>query len=291
MRWARLARPSKHVPRWLGRAAGIHLEGPIFRPKTVPAELIRRQHCRPPDWQEFERLQDAARGHIRLITLSPEYPSAVDFTRRAVASRCDRVHRAHRRQLAQIADVVNAGATMSTHLGNGAHAYVRRHLNYIWDQLSHDQLTACLIVDGFHLPPAVVKAMVRAKTPERVVLVSDVAGFAGALDTKPGFDQEPGLGAVEVLEDGRVVVAGQRDYLAGATMPLTIGIENVMRFAGVDLATAIDMCSARPARILKLAAGTLERGAVADLIQFEWTSEGRMQVLATYHAGVCAWRK
>jgi N-acetylglucosamine-6-phosphate deacetylase len=137
----------------------------------------------------------------------------------------------------------------------------------------------------------VVKAMVRGKTPQRVVLVSDMAGVAGTVGTQPGLYEQTGLGAVEVLEDGRVVVAGQREYLAGATLPLSVGVVNVMRFAGVDLAAAIDMASARPARLLELDCGTLEPGASADLIQFEFADDGSMEVVATYQAGECVWER
>lgn len=270
---------------------GIHLEGPYISAEEGPRGAHAVKHCRPPDWQEFERLQEAARGQIKLITLSPEYPSAAEFARRAVASGV-LVSIGHTNANSQqIAAVVDAGARLSTHLGNGAHARIQRHPNYIWDQLSHDQLTASLIVDGFHLPPSVVKAMVRAKTPDRVVLISDMTGLAGSVPAQPGRYEHPGLGAVEVLPDGRVVVAGQQDYLAGATRPLSTGITRVMEYAGVDLEIAVNMASLHPARLLQLDDRALERGAVADLIEFTLTDQGAFEVLATFRAGECVWRK
>lgn len=273
------------------RVAGIHLEGPYISAEDGPRGAHPVEHCRAPDWGEFERLQDAARGYIRLVTLSPEYPGAVEFTGRAVESGVV-VSIGHTNASSeQVEAVAQAGARMCTHLGNGAHAMIHRHPNYIWDQLSNDALVASLIVDGFHLPPAVVKAMVRGKTPQRVVLISDMTGVAGAVGTQPGVYEDTGLGAVEVLEDGRVVVAGQREYLAGATMPLSVGISNVMRFAGVDMAAAVDMASARPARILGLDCGSLQPGTSADLIQFEMTEDGSVEVVATYQAGQCVWER
>ncbi len=273
------------------RVAGIHLEGPYISRVDGPRGAHPKQHCRPPDWEEFQRLQDAARGHIRLVTLSPEYPEAVPFTRRAVQQGV-LISIGHTNADAQqIRQVVAAGASMSTHLGNGAHAMIPRHPNYIWEQMSADQLTASLIVDGFHLPPAVVKALVRAKTPHRIVLISDLTGMAGIVRRQPGVYQQTGLGAVEVLEDGRVVVAGQRDYLAGATQPLTVGISNLIRFAGVDLAAAVDMASARPAALLGLPGGALTLHAPADLLQFDFAEDQSIQLLATYRAGHCVWKK
>jgi len=272
------------------RVAGIHLEGPFISKEDGPRGAHPREHCRPPDWEEFERLQAAARGGIRVVTLSPEYASAPDFTRRATAAGIIVAIGHTRADSEQIKAVVDAGATMSTHLGNGAHPMIRRHPNYIWDQLGNDALIASLIVDGFHLPPVVVKVMVRGKTPRRVILVSDMTWLAGLVGTEPGRHERTGFDAVEVLADGRVVVAGQREYLAGATLPVTVGVKNVMKFAGVDLAAAIDMASDRPAQLLQLDCGSLTPGALADLIQFDLAEDGSLRILATYQAGECVWK-
>src|ERR671922_3071238 len=100
---------------------------------------------------------------------------------------------------------VDAGARLSTHLGNGAHAVLPRHPNYLWEQLAQDRLTASLIFDGHHLPPAVMKAMLRAKALERVILVSDVTAVGGLA---PGVYQTPVGGRVELLADGRLTLPG-----------------------------------------------------------------------------------
>jgi len=227
--------------------AGIHLEGPYLSPEDGPRGAHPRKHCRPPNWSEFCRWQDAAEGEIRLVTLSPEYSESPDFVRRAVGANVKIAIGHTAANSEQIAAAVDAGASLSTHLGNGAHGEIRRHPNYIWDQLADDRLQASLIVDGHHLPASVVQSFVRAKTPERCILVSDVTGMAGK---PPGRYDTLGLGAVEVLEDGRLVVAGQRQYLAGAAAPLIDGINNVRQFAGVDLATAINMASVWPAKFI-----------------------------------------
>jgi N-acetylglucosamine-6-phosphate deacetylase len=273
------------------RVAGIHLEGPFISAEDGPRGAHPVEHCRPPDWGEFERLQEVARGHIELVTLSAEYPSSAEFTKLATQAGVLVAIGHTNANSEEISRVVDAGARMSTHLGNGAHATIRRHPNYIWDQLSNDHLVASLIVDGYHLPPSVVKAMVRGKTPQRVVLISDMTGFAGTLGAEPGLYEHTGLGAVELLEDGRVVIAGQTEYLAGATVPLSTGIANVMRFAGIDLAAAVDMASARPARLLDLDCGTIVPGSSADLIQFEISDDGDLEILATFQAGDRVWQR
>ena len=261
------------------RVLGIHLEGPYISAIDGPRGAHPRQHCRPPDWDEFCRLQEAAKGRIKLITLSPEYDDAPDFTRRAVASGVVVSIGHTAANSTQIRAAVEAGATMSTHLGNGAHRELPRHPNYIWDQLADDRLTASLIVDGHHLPPEVVKSFVRAKAPERCVIVSDLSGLAGL---PPGrYTSE--LCDLEILDDGRLVIAGQRQLLAGASQPIHVGVANVMRFAGVDLATAVRMASTRPASLLCKESCDLTPGARAVIVLFHLRES--VDVAATFLAG------
>jgi len=157
-----------------------------------------------------------------------------------------------------------------------------RHPNYIWDQLADDRLAASLIVDGHHLPPAVVKSFVRAKTPDRCILVSDLTGMAGM---PAGKYADTSLGDVDILEDGRLVVAGQTELLAGASQPISVGIGNVMRFAGVDLSTAVDMATRHPARLINCRLGVFEPNAPADFVLFEMDDEGSIRVRQTVVCG------
>lgn len=248
------------------RIAGIHLEGPYLSREEGPRGAHPARFCRPPDWDEFQRLQEAAGGRIRILTLAPEYDGAPAFIERVVASGVLVAIGHTAADANQIRAAVDAGARMSTHLGNGAHALIRRHPNYLWDQLAEDRLVASLIADGHHLPASVVKCFIRAKTAERCVLVSDVVGMAGM---PPGRYENTRVGDVEILEDGRLVVAGQRQYLAGATLPLTQGVANVMRFAGLDLKAAVEMASLQPASLVRQRDLGIAAGARADLILFE----------------------
>lgn len=247
------------------RVAGIHVEGPYISPEDGPRGAHPKEHVRAPNWDEFQALQDAAGGRIRILTLSPEYDNAPAFIRR-VADSGVRVAIGHTAADSnQIHAAVDAGASFSTHLGNGAHPRIRRHPNYIWDQLAEDRLQATLIVDGHHLPPAVVKSFVRVKTTERALLVSDITGMAGM---PPGRYERTSLGAVEVLDDGKLVVAGQRDLLAGASLPIGVGVVNLQRFAGLSLRDAVDMASIVPAKLIGHPVTRLEVGSPADLILF-----------------------
>ncbi len=278
---ATLARACEEDSQVADRFAGIHLEGPFLSPEDGPRGAHPLEHVRPPDWDEFQRLQEAADGRIRLVTLSPEYEEAPAFISKAVSTGVLVAigHTAADSRAIQAA--VDAGAQLSTHLGNGAHRTLPRHPNYLWDQLAHDRLTASLIVDGFHLPPAVVKTFVRAKTPGRTILVSDVVGTAGR---PPGrYDDSP-LGSVEILEDGRIVIAGQRQLLAGAFRTIEYGVANVMRFAGVGLEEAVTMASLRPAELIGLSDFGFRKGAWADAVLFR-CHDDRLEITATLNRG------
>lgn len=270
------------------RVAGFHLEGPYISSVDGPRGAHPREHCRPPDWDEFRRLQEAAGGRIRILTMSPEYPGSAAFIENVVASNVVVAIGHTNADSDQIRDAVRAGASMSTHLGNAAHGQIRRHPNYIWDQLADDRLVASLIVDGQHLPPSVVKSFVRAKTVRRVVLVSDLVGMAGMA---PGRYTNTSIGDIEILDDGRIVVGGQRQYLAGAGFPITHGIANIMRFAQVDLKTAIEMASVAPASLVKIESG-MRVGDPANLVLFDMPCEDRspIRIRATINAGECVWK-
>lgn len=285
---ATVAAACEKLPEVASRVAGIHLEGPYISSIDGPRGAHPRQHVRPPDWDEFCRLQDAARGRIRILTMSPEYDGSAEFIAKVAATGVVVAIGHTNADSDQIRAAVDAGAKFSTHLGNGAHGQIRRHPNYIWDQLAEDRLWASLIVDGHHLPPSVVKCFLRAKTAERCLLVSDMTGLGGM---PPGRYDNGGLGAVEVLEDGRLVIADQRQLLAGAALPMTVGIANLLRFTDVNLATAVEMASTRPAALIGNRGGELSAGSRADLVLFDLPgADGRgplgdFKVRATINAG------
>lgn len=247
------------------RVAGIHLEGPYLSTEDGPRGAHPLKHCRRPDWDEFQRLQEAAEGQIRIHTLSPEFDEAPEFIRRVVDSGVV-VAIGHTSATAeQIGAAADAGARLSTHLGNGSHAMIRRHPNYLWAQLADDRLSASLIVDGHHLPPEVVKTFVRTKGVERCILVSDMSGMAGL----PPGRYDGNICDVEILPNGKLVIAGQRELLAGASLPITVCVATMMRFGEVGLQQAVDMAVRHPAALLGDAPGELAPGKPADLVVFD----------------------
>jgi N-acetylglucosamine-6-phosphate deacetylase len=254
---------------------GFHLEGPYIAAEDGPRGAHPKQHVRPPDWDEFRRLQEAAGGRIRLLTLAPETTGAIAFIEKVVAAGVvvSIGHTAATPE--QIRAAVAVGARLSTHLGNGSHAVLPRHENYIWEQLAADDLWASIICDGHHLPASVVKCIVRVKTPARVVLTCDAGSLAGL---PPGryreWDQE-----FEVHPAGKIVVPGTA-FLAGSWAFTDRCLGQVIRMAGVSLQDAIDMASAQPRELLGLPPRRLESGHPATLMLFDWEPGGEVIVRA-----------
>lgn len=255
------------------RIPGFHLEGPYFCPDDGPRGAHPKQHVRDPDPDEFRRLQDAAGGRIRLVTLAPERPGAIPFIEQLSAAGVlvSIGHTAATGQ--QIADAVRAGAKFSTHLGNGCHATLPRHDNYIWEQLANDALTASLIADGHHLPPAVLKSFIRGKTPKRVILTCDAGTFAGS---PPGRYSDWGT-EVEVLPSGKIVVPGT-PFLAGSGVFTDACVSGVIRHGGVCLMEAIQMASVRPRALLGLHAPAVMVGERGPFVIFDWQPGEELRV-------------
>ncbi|MSR59539.1 MAG: N-acetylglucosamine-6-phosphate deacetylase [Planctomycetaceae bacterium] len=262
--------------------AGFHLEGPYLSAEDGPRGAHPRAHIRAADWSEFCELQKVSGNRIRLVTIAPEALHALEFIRRAIDSGvCIAIgHTAATGD--QIRAAVDAGATLSTHLGNGTHPVLRRHPNSIWEQLGEPRLAASLIVDGHHLPDSVVRSMVGAKTFAGIILTCDASGWAGC---SPGtYENE--LGKVEVKPGGRIVVAGQDQILAGSGWTTEMCVAQAVSCGSAGLREAIDMASRNPARLLGFREQRLTTGDPADLWVFRHRDAGSpIEVLATILAG------
>jgi N-acetylglucosamine-6-phosphate deacetylase len=275
-----LHRAQTALPR--GRAiAGFHVEGPHIDAADGPRGAHPVKYVRPPDLDEFQRWQAATSGNIRLVTLSPHWPGAPQYiaalTRAGVAVSVG--HTAA--TTAEIAAAVDAGATLSTHLGNAAPRLLPKIQNCIWDQLAEDRLSASFIADGLHLGDAFFRVALRAKGMDRTVLVTDAAAPAGA---SPG-PWRLGELDVELTPDGRVVLAGQQ-RLAGSALRMHHAIANAVRIGRLSLADAIRAATVNPARLIHLAGRTsgLHPGDRADLVVFRMTDT--IEIDAVYLDGL-----
>ncbi|HUA68735.1 MAG TPA: amidohydrolase family protein [Candidatus Saccharimonadales bacterium] len=229
----------------LPEIAGIHMEGPYVCSEGGTRGAHPLEHVIAASIDDFARRQEAAGGRIRLVTLAPEVHGAMQLIEHLATSgiRVAIGHTAASPE--QIHDAAKAGATLSTHLGNGCAHSLPRHPNFIWEQLANDDLFASFIVDGHHLPPATIKSMLRAKTPRRTLLVTDAVAAAGCA---PGPYELNGEQVV-LNKDGRVSLRG-KPWLAGSSLTLSQAVANAVKFTGFPLEEILPMASSQPAKYL-----------------------------------------
>lgn len=261
---------------------GFHVEGPHIAAEEGPRGAHPKDCVRKPDLDEFARWQEATEGLVKLVTIAPEWPGAIEYIEALVQQGVVVAIGHTAAQPEQIRAAAAAGATLSTHLGNGAHSVLPRHPNYLWEQMAEDRLAADFIADGIHIGASFLKVGLRAKGIERSILVTDASAPAGAA---PGFyklgDQE-----VELTADDRVVLKGQT-RLAGSALKMHKGIENLMKMAGLSLAQAVTMATRNPARVGRISGrlrGLSAAGDRADLVVFR-EKEGTITVEETWIGG------
>ncbi|MEN8155501.1 MAG: amidohydrolase family protein [Bacteroidota bacterium] len=240
---------------------GIHIEGPFISKEEGPRGAHPKRYCINPDPELIEQWQAESGGMIRIITLAPELPGSEELIRAAVEMGMVVALGHTDADSASVRRAVEAGATLSTHLGNGCHPLLPRHPNYIWDQLAEDRLYASMIADGFHLPDAVLKVFGAVKG-ERAVLVSDSMTYAGL---KPGLYDSPATGKVRLTEEGRLHLERNPKSLAGSAGNLLGGVGKMAGIAGFS--HAWDMGSVNPSELLNQNnLHGLQVGAHADLV-------------------------
>jgi N-acetylglucosamine-6-phosphate deacetylase len=246
----------------------VHLEGPHISPADGALGAHPYEAVRPPDLAEFARWQEASQNLVGMVTLSPHWDQAADYIAKLTSSGV-LVAIGHTDAMPeQIRRAVDAGATLSTHLGNGIAQMLPRHRNPIWAQLAEDRLTATFIADGHHLPADPLKAMLRAKGLERSILVSDSVALAGM---PPGIYNSPIGGRVELNANGRLSMFGT-EMLAGAACSLSQTVAWLAGSTIVSLGEAVRMASENPGRLID-GRGSLRPGNSADLLHFHFSRE------------------
>ncbi len=262
----------------------VHVEGPYLSPEEGPRGAHDREALRLPDVSELERWQRAGGGLVGIVTLAPELRGAIPYVLAASSAGVVVAIGHTAASSEQVIDAVDAGARLSTHLGNGCHLMVPRHPNYLWAQLSEERLHASFIADGHHLPAATLTAMVRAKGVDRSVLVSDSVALAGS---PPGNYRDVSVGEdVTLSQEGRLSLTGTT-MLAGSVRCLPDCLAWIVAHTDVGLAGATRMASLNPSRLLGLGdRGEVRVGASADLTIFELDEETQeFRLVATVVAG------
>ncbi len=256
---------------------GIHLEGPFI--SHSKRGVHPPEHIQPPSIALFERMQQAARGHIRLMTIAPETPGALDLLEFASKSGT-RVSLGHSdATAAQTRAAIAAGATSATHTFNAMRRLDHREPGIAGVALDAESLYAELICDGIHVAPEFVRLWLRMKGEERAVLVTDGISATGMPDANYM------LGELEVtVQNGRCLLASNLangvETLAGSVLTMDQAVENLRRFTGTSLATAVRLASRNPARMLGLdSLGEIAVGRPANFNVYSASGELRQTIL------------
>lgn len=260
-----IAEARRSHPRAAACIPFVHVEGPHISPLDGYRGAHRADAVRPPSIAEFARWQQTSGGLVGLVTLSPHFEESCAYIASLAA---EGVHVAigHTHASPQeILGAIDAGARLATHLGNGIAPEIPRHRNPIWSLLADDRVSATFIADGHHLPPDILKVMLRAKTLQRSILVSDSVALAGM---PPGTYDTPVGGHVQLGQDGRLRVFGS-ELLAGATASLAQCIGTLVRTSEVLLHEALAMATINPGKLAG-GRGQLTPGSRADLVRFRW---------------------
>ncbi len=253
------------------RPLGIHLEGPFLSHKrrgVHPPEYLAQ-----PTLEVFERLWQAARGHVRMMTIAPELPGALEVIAEA-ARRTVCVSIGHSdADLASAQAGVKAGAHHATHTFNAMRPLDHRDPGIVGEVLTDNQLSADIIVDGIHVSSAVVQLFLRAKGFDRSVLITDATAAAGMPDGRYH------LGPMEVeVKDGRCTMDGK---LAGSVLTMDRAVRNVASFGGWSLQNAVRAATLNPAHAVGLSPqqGVLSIGSEANIVVLSPTGEVRKTIV------------
>ncbi|MFZ4775641.1 MAG: N-acetylglucosamine-6-phosphate deacetylase [Terrimicrobiaceae bacterium] len=204
---------------------GYHIEGPWLSAEPGYCGAHDPQFMGPPNLADFEKMQLAAGGNIRLLTVAPELSGMPAFVREVVARGVE-VSLGHTNASdAGIDDAIDAGARFCTHLGNGVASGLPRHDNVIQRLLARDELTAFFIPDGIHLPPFVLKNFFRAKPPGKALFTTDCMAAAGA----PNGRYRIAHHELEVGDDRVVRMPGTTGF-AGSALTPPEGVDNICRW-------------------------------------------------------------
>jgi N-acetylglucosamine-6-phosphate deacetylase len=254
---------------------GIHLEGPFLSHVRRGAHPL--ENLLPPTVETFNRLWQAARGHIRILTIAPELDGALEViaeaARRGV---CVSIGHSNADLKSAIAGVA-AGARHATHTFNAMRPLDHREPGIVGEVLTDPQLSADIVVDGIHLDPMIVRLFLKSKGPDKSVLITDAISATGMPD---GHYR---LGTFEVeVKNGRCLVDGK---LAGSVLAMDRAVRNVMQFAHWDLQQTLRLATLNPARVAGLAnRGKLATGAEADFIVLSPSGEVRKTII---HGEIC----
>ena len=252
------------------RPLGIHLEGPFLSHVRRGAHPL--ENLLPPTLETFNRLWQAARGHICIMTIAPELDGALEVIAEAArVGVCVSMGHSDAEMKSACAGVA-AGARHATHTFNAMRPLDHREPGIVGEVLTDPRLSADIIADGIHLDPAIVRLFLQSKGPDQAVLITDAISATGMPDGRYR------LGTFEVeVKNGRCLVGGK---LAGSVLTMDRAIRNVMEFAHWDLQQTLRLATLNPARVAELTnRGKLAVGAEADFVVLSPSGEVRNTII------------
>jgi len=262
-----------------GDLAGIHLEGPWLSERRCGAHDVAL--LRDPDPVEVAAVLNAGGGAVRMVTVAPERPGALDAIRAVVGAGAVAAVGHTDATYDVVRAAVAAGAAAGTHLFNAMRPVHHREPGPVIALLEDPRVTVEVILDGHHVHPALYGTVVCAAGPGRVALVTDAMSAAGM----PDGDYR--LGGLEVTVAAGLAVLTGTSTIAGSTTTMDVGFRTAVATGGgpasdVALLRAVDQTATTPARTLGLPrVGALRAGYAADLVVLD----GELAVARVLRAG------
>lgn len=260
---------------------GIYFEGPYFTTEHKGAQ--DPSYMRAPSLAEFTELQTLAHGAIKKIALAPERKGTLEFIQGVVQTGC-RVCLGHSAaSYEQGLAAVDAGASIFTHTYNGMSGLAHRAPGLVGAAFETQTTYAELICDGHHVHPGAVGALIKAKGPQKVVLITDCMRAGGM----PPGDYH--LGEFPVTVSAGMVRLKSDHSLAGSVLELFTAVKNLIMWGKASIVEAFLMASYVPALSVGLTdvCGSLTLGHPADFIVVSPT----LELEATYLDGHCVYQK
>ena len=250
-----------------GPILGIHLEGPFISASYGYRGIHDAGNVCLPDIAWFEKLRKLAEGHIRLVTMAPELEHSADFIR--AVSPVVVVSAGHTDcSFADAKAAVNAGLRMATHIGNGCRQQIDRHDNPIVNLLACDEIALSFIPDGFHLPEGFIRMVLKSRSIDKLIVVSDAVQFAGLV---PGtYKTWTGL-EVSMSVDGRLSLLSDPNVLAGSSATMLKCMNHLASFGVLTEEELWQVGLVNPLRMLGLR--TDEIGDSEARVQFDERSQ------------------
>ena len=252
---------------------GIHMEGPYINPEKKGAQ--KEEDIKKISLEEFSEFNQASGNLIRLVTIAPEMPGAVDFIRwlheQGIIVSVGHSNANYK----QVQEGIQAGISHVTHLFNAMRGLHHREPGVVGAALTSPELTVEIIADGIHIHPIVLKILTKIKEGEKVVLITDAMRAAGLKEGT--YD----LGGQEVI-----VTKGQArlkdETLAGSVLTMDKAVKNMVNKVGIQLPKAIQMASFNPARSIGIddKKGSLEPGKDADIVILNKNLETELTIVA-----------